>query len=185
MGSALWESSVVGCWGREEPFVVTGEGGRICGPGPVARKGEGLVRNLLRRCSVRSTRSVRSTLGSLLSKAVRSVLRARVSSRLNCSHCRESNRPGCHGNVGSGAIHDGCNRFRMSIPRSHRDSFRPRVLPGHRGSVSSVSSGVVSVCTGKVAAQRVSRAVRSVCNFRMDRKVMSSVASGLLPQVRR
>lgn len=150
----------------------------------VARRGQGVVRRLLRRCSVRATRSVRSTLGSLLNNAVGRVVRTRVSSRLNCRGSRQSSDSSCHGKCGSGHMGDGCNDVSVSIPRSHGSAFRPRVMGGHRGSVSSVSRGVVSVCTGKVAAQRVSRAVRSVCNFRASRNFVSSIASGVLPRVR-
>ncbi len=119
-----------------------------------------------------------------MTRFVRGKLRTRLSRRLNCDGCScgGGSARGDQGKRDRGALGADFNGIRMSVPQSQGNRFRPRLLGGGRADVDrSVRRGVLSVCTGKVAATSVRTRVRSVCKLSMSSAAMDEVASGVLP----
>lgn len=145
------------------------------------------VQRVVSRGGVGDITSVCALLGSDFGSVLRRLVRTRLSTAPNCRGGRGKSlrASGGEGNRSAGGLGDRCNRFRVSMPESHGNRFRPGLVPGCRESVSKVRRGIVSLCTHNVDAHSVRSRLRSLCKVRLSTRVIDGVASGVLPRIGR
>lgn len=125
-------------------------------------------------------------LGTLAGAIVRATLSRRLSRRLNCSGRtpRNHGKKGSQGKAQAGAIlASGYKPIRVAIPHNHSNAFRPRLIHGQRQQLSSLSRLILSLCTGKLAAKRVSTRLTRICKTSISGSAVDQVASQILRRV--
>lgn len=133
---------------------------------------------------VGSNASMGDVVHSVVSILLRNTLSRRLSRRLNCSgcSCQGGRASGDEGKRSHGAVRADCKSVSITVPESHGNRCRPRLVGGCRGAMArSVRRGVLSVCTGKVAAKSVRSRVQRLCSVSVSSDAVDQVASGVLP----
>lgn len=117
------------------------------------------------------------------------MLRRRLSTILNCRPCRHGSdstrKSGTEGKSCRQAVSARFKPVGVAIPHSHGGGFHGTLFRPCSQQASALRSVVVGVCSGNVAAHRVTSLIRHVCNSCCSPAAISGVAGRINGLIRR